>query len=85
MLVEGKTLRRMVLVAWLPAALLLAAGGEAGAPRREPAAESLVPPVVEGRWLRPARGPRAEPVWGVKGGLGIGLWPSSGPRGLFRI
>src|SRR5262245_22476985 len=42
-------------------------------------------PVSDGLWLRPADGPRAEPVWGIKDGIAIGLWPTSGPRGLIRI
>jgi len=42
---------------------------------------TLAPPVVDGNWLRSAR----EPVWGIKDGIAIGLWPTSGPRGLIRI
>ncbi|HEY1861275.1 MAG TPA: hypothetical protein VGG61_13020, partial [Gemmataceae bacterium] len=38
-----------------------------------------------GVWLRPARATNAEPVWGVKGGLAVGLYPTSGPRGLIRV
>src|SRR5262249_27566165 len=34
---------------------------------------------------RPAPGPRAQPVWGRKDGLAVGLWPTSGPRGLIRV
>jgi hypothetical protein len=33
----------------------------------------------------PAQGKAAEPVWGIKGGIALGLWPTDGPRGLFRI
>jgi hypothetical protein len=51
----------------------------------DPAPEPLAEPVIDGPWLRPAQGRRAEPVWGVKGGLAVGLWPTSGPRGLLRI
>lgn len=39
----------------------------------------------EAVWIRPARRPGAEPVWGIQGGIQIGLWPAPGPRGLFRI
>lgn len=38
-------------------------------------------PVVTADWVRPG----AEPVWGRAGGLGVGVWPTSGPRGLIRI
>lgn len=36
-------------------------------------------------WIRPARRAGAEPVWGIRGGIQVGLWPTPGPRGLFRI
>lgn len=45
----------------------------------------LARPVEDGVWVRPAEGEASEPVWGVKGGISIGLWPTGGPRGLFRI
>ena len=35
-------------------------------------------------WVRPG-GPDAEPVWGTKDGLAVGLWPTGGPRGLIRV
>jgi hypothetical protein len=38
----------------------------------------------EGAWIRPT-GESSEPVWGHRDGLSIGLWPTSGPRGLIRI
>jgi hypothetical protein len=41
-------------------------------------------PVVTAEWVRPTAA-GAEPVWGVTGGIAVGLWPTSGPRGLFRI
>lgn len=48
--------------------------------------ETLLPPVIRGPWLLPATGERpAEPIWGFARGLRVGLWPLSGPRGLFRI
>ena len=37
------------------------------------------------RWLRPSEGPDAKPIWGHRNGLRVGLWPTPGPRGLFRI
>jgi hypothetical protein len=45
----------------------------------------LAPPVVQGRWIVPAQEKPAEPIWGVDGGIAVGLWPTPGPRGLFRI
>lgn len=45
----------------------------------------LLPPVVEGRWLRPAAGDSAVPRWGHAEGLQIGLAPLPGPRGLLRV
>jgi hypothetical protein len=63
----------------LLAALALAAGrSETGPPK-------LAPPVEDGPWLVPAPGQASEPVWGVKGGIAVGLWPTPGPRGLLRI
>lgn len=38
-----------------------------------------------GSWLRPSSAPKAEPIWGHRSGLQVGLWPTPGPRGLFRI
>lgn len=68
------------------ATLLLALGcGPAQAPTAEPPPEPLTEPVSDGAWLRPAPGPRAQPVWGLKDGLAVGLWPTSGPRGLVRV
>jgi len=44
-----------------------------------------VPPVQDGPFLRPAAGADAEPTWGIKGGIAVGLWPNPGPRGLIRV
>jgi hypothetical protein len=33
----------------------------------------------------PAPGQAAEPIWGIKGGIAVGLWPTGGPRGLLRV
>jgi hypothetical protein len=41
--------------------------------------------VETGPWLVPAQDKDAEPVWGIKGGIRVGLWPTGGPRGLLRI
>jgi hypothetical protein len=70
----------------LQATLVLALGcGPAKAPPSEPPPEQLAKPLADGAWLRPAQGPRAQPVWGLQGGLAIGLWSTSGPRGLIRV
>lgn len=38
-------------------------------------------PVAATDWVRPG----TDPVWGRAGGLGVGVWPTSGPRGLVRV
>ena len=45
----------------------------------------LVPPVEDGSFLRPAAVASAEPTWGIKGGIAVGIWPNPGPRGLIRV
>jgi hypothetical protein len=50
-----------------------------------PPPKRLAPPVAEGPFLRPAAGAAAEPSWGIKGGIAVGLWPTRGPRGLIRV
>jgi len=47
--------------------------------------QGLAPPVEDGPFLRPAEGKPAEPTWGIKRGIAIGLWPNPGPRGLIRV
>src|SRR5262245_27497923 len=47
--------------------------------------ERRATPVEDGPFLRPGAGEAAEPVWGVKGGIAVGLWPTPGPRGLIRV
>jgi len=65
------------------AVILLAAGARGwGAPA---VPRDLAPPTIEGPWVRPAKGEASQPVWGVKGGIRVGLWPTPGPRGLLRI
>ena len=71
-------LRTIPLVLWVWSALLPADGSLADT-------GPLAPPVVEGRWLRPATGTAAEPLWGHARGLQVGLAPLPGPRGLLRI
>jgi hypothetical protein len=45
----------------------------------------LAMPVEKGKWIVPAEGDASLPVWGIKGKIMIGLWPTPGPRGLIRI
>jgi hypothetical protein len=45
----------------------------------------LAPPIEKNGWIVPAPGAASEPIWGVKGGIAVGLWPTPGPRGLLRI
>jgi hypothetical protein len=40
---------------------------------------------VGAKWIRPGADNRFAPVWGLEGGIQVGLWPAPGPRGLFRI
>jgi hypothetical protein len=66
----------------LAVALILVLAG--AAPGDEPPGR-LAPPVEDGPFLRPAPGDASEPVWGIKGGIAVGLWPTPGPRGLLRV
>jgi hypothetical protein len=45
----------------------------------------LADPIVQGKWILPAQDGPAKPIWGIKGGISVGLWPTLGPRGLIRI
>ncbi len=47
--------------------------------------EHLAPPIQEDIWIIPSKEKIAEPVWGIKNGIAIGLWPTRGPRGLIRV
>ena len=67
----------------LLACLVLQPGVSAA--RGTPDSDKAAPPVVEGRWVRPAAAESALPVWGHAEGLWAGLWPMPGPRGLIRI
>lgn len=46
---------------------------------------ALAPPVVEGRWIRPAATHPALSIWGHAHGIRVGLYPTDDPRGLLRI
>lgn len=52
---------------------------------KSPDWRELAPPVIEGKWLRPAADGAAQPIWGHINGLQIGLAPMPGPRGLLRV
>lgn len=41
--------------------------------------------IKNSQWIRPTGQTDAAPVWGLKNGISVGLWPTSGPRGLIRI
>lgn len=45
----------------------------------------LASPDIGSKWIRPAQGKPAMPVWGHAFGLQVGLAPMPGPRGLLRI
>jgi hypothetical protein len=66
-----------------PAKLILLATAAFAPAQHKP--NDLAKPVPEGRFLRPASSHPAEPVWGIKDGIEIGLWPMGGPRGLIRV
>jgi hypothetical protein len=69
----------MVVFALVAAAPVVAGRAEAAdAPR------PLAGPVEDGPFLRPAAANPAEPFWGIKGGIGVGIWPTGGPRGQGR-
>jgi hypothetical protein len=72
----------MIVVFVLAAAAILHAVEQR--PQR-PQRGELAPPVIEGRWVRPAEAAPAQPVWGHAEGLRIGLAPLPGPRGLLRV
>lgn len=47
--------------------------------------KELTPPEVNGKWIQPAQGKPAQPVWGLDKGMRVGIAPMGGPRGLLRI
>lgn len=54
-------------------------------PTPVPRPGDMAAPTTEGPFVRPSPGGPSEPVWGLKDGLRIGLWPTPGPRGLLRV
>jgi len=46
---------------------------------------NLAPPAEKDGWIAPAQGQPSQPIWGIKGGIEVGLWPLRGPRGLIRV
>ncbi len=71
--------RVLVLTPVLVAALALGCG------RTDPPAPAPPADPVAVTWLRPTPDRPSEPVWGLDGGLAVGLWPTGGPRGLIRV
>lgn len=47
--------------------------------------QTLAPPVEGEKWVRPAQDKAAQPIWGHRDGMRVGLSPLPGPRGLIRI
>jgi hypothetical protein len=75
-----------IAAGWLPVAVILGCGcTPVTDSRSESTSEQRAEPAADAIWLRPDANGSAEPVWGVKDGLAVGLWPESGPRGLIRI
>lgn len=76
-----------VVALFLLAGVSLAVPGKATGegPPRPAAPPKLAPPVTKGPWIVPAPGKASDPVWGIKGGIVVGLWPTPGPRGLLRV
>jgi len=70
----------MAVFALVAAAPVVAGRADAADPLRP-----LAGPVEDGPFLRPAAAKAAEPFWGIKGGIGVGIWPTGGPRGLIRV
>jgi hypothetical protein len=70
----------VAVFALVAAAPLVAGRAEAADPPRP-----LAAPVEDGPFIRPAAGAAAEPLWGIQGGIAVGLWPKGGPRGLIRV
>ena len=66
-------------------ALVAAASSVGGRTQAPDPPRSLAGPVEDGPFLRPPTGKDAEPTWGIKGGIAVGLWPNGGPRGLIRV
>jgi len=66
-------------------ALVAAASAVAGPAAAADPPRTLAGPVEDGPFLRPTAGPAAEPFWGIRGGIAVGLSPTGGPRGLIRV
>jgi len=82
--VVRRTLERFLAVGVVGLCLHAAAFGIAHAASVR--TKALHPPVVEGRWVRPASKVPARPVWGHAKGVQVALWPGTpGPRGLLRV
>jgi hypothetical protein len=62
-------------------ALVAAASSVGGRTEAPDPLRPLAGPVDDGPFLRPAADKAAEPTWGIKGGIAVGLWPNGGPGG----
>lgn len=47
--------------------------------------EDLKTPQINNGWVQPTQNVEAQPVWGFKNGIRVGIAPMGGPRGLIRI
>src|SRR6266852_1932948 len=81
-----RALKRATMLRCLAVGILLQCGcSRAGIPDSASTLEERSNTNTGAVWIRPAQRADAEPVWGIKDGLAIGLYPTSGPRGLIRI
>jgi hypothetical protein len=69
---------------WQSAALSLALIASCGCATSSSSSSSAG--MIRDGWIRPADADDAEPIWGIDGGIRVGVWPAGGgPRGLIRI
>lgn len=53
--------------------------------RSDPPPAPVPAPSVDADWIHPDGSTADVPRWGHREGLSVGLWPSDGPPGLFRV
>lgn len=75
-------MKRIVLLCLAASFIAIPASGQTDI---QIAPENLTPPRINGIWVQPAQGSKAQPVWGFADGIQIGIAPLPGPRGLIRI
>lgn len=80
---------RLPIPAFVAGLAVTAAAAEPPPPSALPAVATapagLPAPTEQGLWIRPQPGKPGQAVWGIRGGIRVGLWPTDGPRGLIRI